>query len=100
MRQPVVRTLLAFLVATGLASAAGAQAPAPSPAVAPGKADTKADPRAGIIKKFGDIKLEDVRISPVGGVYEVTRGSDVVLEPNPTWYGAKPHFKKITVRAI
>lgn len=33
-------------------------------------------------------------------ITEVARGSHVVLEPNPTWWGEKPHFKKITVRAI
>jgi len=30
----------------------------------------------------------------------VAPGSHVVLEPNSTWYGTKPHFKKITVRVI
>jgi len=37
------------------------------------------------------------------GPYRITQvalGSHVVLEPNPTWYGSKPHFKKITVRTI
>lgn len=31
---------------------------------------------------------------------EVVAGSHLVLELNPTWYGDKPHFKRITVRAI
>jgi peptide/nickel transport system substrate-binding protein len=31
---------------------------------------------------------------------QVVAGSHLVLEPNPTWYGDKPHFKKITIRAI
>ena len=31
---------------------------------------------------------------------EIVSGSHLVLEPNPTWYGDKPHFKRITVRAI
>jgi peptide/nickel transport system substrate-binding protein len=37
------------------------------------------------------------------GPYKVTRvepGATVVLEPNPTWWGAAPHFKRITVRTI
>jgi peptide/nickel transport system substrate-binding protein len=37
------------------------------------------------------------------GPYRITQvlaGARVVLEPNPTWYGAKPYFKRITVRAI
>ena len=33
-------------------------------------------------------------------VAEVAPGSHVVLEPNPTWYGKKPYFKRITVRTI
>jgi len=33
-------------------------------------------------------------------IADVVSGSHVVLEPNPTWYGKKPHFKKITVRVI
>jgi len=37
----------------------------------------KADPRAVIVNKIDGLKLEDVRISPVNGVYEITRGSEV-----------------------
>lgn len=33
-------------------------------------------------------------------IAQVALGSHVVLEPNATWYGQTPHFKKITVRAI
>lgn len=31
---------------------------------------------------------------------EVRLGSHVVLEPNPTWYGPKPYFRRIVVRVI
>jgi peptide/nickel transport system substrate-binding protein len=37
------------------------------------------------------------------GPYRITQvamGSHIVLEPNAAWAGEKPHFKKITVRAI
>jgi peptide/nickel transport system substrate-binding protein len=37
------------------------------------------------------------------GPYRITQvvpGSHVVLEPNPGWYGAKPAFKRVTVRVI
>ena len=37
------------------------------------------------------------------GPYRVTAvvsGSHVVLEPNPTWWGDPPHFKRIVVRVI
>ncbi len=33
-------------------------------------------------------------------VVAVVTGSHVVLEPNPTWWGKKPAFKRITVRVI
>jgi peptide/nickel transport system substrate-binding protein len=33
-------------------------------------------------------------------ITEVVSGSHVVLEPNSTWWGAKPHFRKIVVRVI
>ena len=33
-------------------------------------------------------------------VVEVKAGSHIVLEPNPTWYGDKPFFKRIVFRAI
>ncbi|NQW01549.1 MAG: peptide ABC transporter substrate-binding protein [Rhodospirillales bacterium] len=33
-------------------------------------------------------------------ISEVSPGSHVVLEPNPTWYGKAPAFKRIVVRAI
>lgn len=33
-------------------------------------------------------------------VAEVTPGADIALEPNPTWYGPKPSFDRIVVRAI
>jgi len=37
------------------------------------------------------------------GPYKITQlspGAFVVLEPNPTWYGEKPFFKRIVVKAI
>ena len=39
----------------------------------------------------------------VFGPYRLTQvvsGSHVVLEPNPTWYGDPPHFKRIVVKVI
>ncbi|MCW5770747.1 MAG: peptide ABC transporter substrate-binding protein [Rhodospirillaceae bacterium] len=33
-------------------------------------------------------------------ITEVAPGSHIVLEPNPTWYGQKPYFKRIVVRVI
>ena len=39
--------------------------------------DKGGDNRAAVAKKLEGLKVEDVRISPVNGVYEITRGSDV-----------------------
>ena len=70
MRHPLTLSL-ALIACAGISGAATAQPPAAPAATA------KADPRVAIAKRFGDIKLEDVRMSPVSGVYEVTRGSEI-----------------------
>jgi peptide/nickel transport system substrate-binding protein len=33
-------------------------------------------------------------------IVQVTSGSHVVLEPNDSWWGPRPYFKRVTVRAI
>jgi peptide/nickel transport system substrate-binding protein len=33
-------------------------------------------------------------------IAQVVTGSHVVLAPNPTWWGKKPHFKRIVIRVI
>lgn len=33
-------------------------------------------------------------------IAEVAPGSHVVLEPNPTWWGKAPHFRRIVVRVV
>jgi thiol:disulfide interchange protein DsbC len=75
MRHQLIRFSSLFVASLGLAGAALAQ-PAGTPAPA-ATAPAKADPRAAIAKKFDGIKTEDVRMSPVTGVYEVTRGSEI-----------------------
>jgi thiol:disulfide interchange protein DsbC len=73
-----MRHSLITFVALCLSGAVMAQAPAgkADPKAEP-RSDGKADPRAAIVKKFGDVKLEDVRMSPVNGVYEITRGAEI-----------------------
>jgi thiol:disulfide interchange protein DsbC len=67
-----------LLMALCVAGGALAQAPAVKPeARSEGKAEAKADPRAEIAKKFDDIKPEDVRMSPVNGVFEITRDAQI-----------------------
>ena len=57
------------LATAALAGVAQAQSVAAPPA--------KADPRADIVKKIDGLKLEDVRMTPVNGIYEITRGSEI-----------------------
>jgi peptide/nickel transport system substrate-binding protein len=33
-------------------------------------------------------------------VTEVSSGAHIVLEPNPTWWGTQPHFKRIVVKVV
>jgi thiol:disulfide interchange protein DsbC len=65
----------AVIAQSGIAANPVAASPVAEPAAS--AAAAKSDPRAAIVKKIDGIKLEDVRISPVTGVYEVTRGSDI-----------------------
>ena len=49
--------------------------------------------------------LEDDRLAdrdPVGPyrITETQTGSRLVLEPNPTWWGKPPHFKKVVVQIV
>jgi thiol:disulfide interchange protein DsbC len=62
--------LLACVAIAVITQAGAAQPVASAPAVS-------ADPRAAIVKKIDGIKLEDVRMSPVNGVYEVTHDSEI-----------------------
>ena len=69
---------LSVLFATLCGAAAFAQTGvAANPVMAPAAAAGKGDNRAVIAKKLEGLKVEDVRISPVTGVYEITRGSDI-----------------------
>jgi len=65
------RLLAPLLVASLCGQAALAQTGAPAAPAA------KVDPRAVIVKKIDGIRLEDVRMSPVNGIYEVTHDADI-----------------------
>jgi thiol:disulfide interchange protein DsbC len=58
-----------------LATVAYASMTSVSPAAEPA-AKTTPDPRGVIAKKFPGVKAEDVRPSPIGGIYEVSLGPD------------------------
>lgn len=46
-------------------------------AVAHAQGAAKPDPRAALVEKIDGIKLEDVRMTPVNGVFEVTRDAEI-----------------------
>jgi thiol:disulfide interchange protein DsbC len=68
-------TLIAASLLAGAAFAQGAAAPAAN--TTSSAAAAKVDPRAAIVKKIDGIKLEDVRMSPVSGIFEVTHDSEI-----------------------
>ena len=72
---PVLASVLCWaLLAPGAARAAAAPAAAAVPDARP---VAKPDPRAAIAKKL-DVRVEDVRTSPIPGLYEVVSGTDVL----------------------
>jgi thiol:disulfide interchange protein DsbC len=78
MKSKFLAVLACFLTACLLGPPAAAQTGvAANPVGAPAVPATKPDPRAAIIKKIDGLKLEDVRMTPVNGVFEITRGSEI-----------------------
>jgi len=82
MSSKTFRLFATVFAAALVSSAAHAQTVAPAKSAAtpaPGGVApaAKVDPRAEIVKKVGGIKLEDVRISPVNGIYEVSRDAEI-----------------------
>ena len=73
----VIAAVLVTSVASAAVLAQSSDAPSPAGAVAPSSTSSKTDPRASIVKKIDGLKLEDVRMTPVTGIYEITRGSEV-----------------------
>jgi len=70
------------IVVAGRIALAATPPPAAAQPAGPATADTKAaqtraDPRAAIAKKL-DVRIEDVRPSPIAGLYEVVSGNDVL----------------------
>ena len=75
---PLVAVLVVSLAAMALCESAQAQTgAAANPVSAQPAPAAKGDPRADIVKKIDGLKLEDVRMTPVNGIYEITRGSEV-----------------------
>jgi thiol:disulfide interchange protein DsbC len=71
------------LIALVFAVLFGASAVAQTPPAAPPKAGTAApakpaaDPREAIAKKIDGLSAEDVRLSPITGLYEIAKGSQI-----------------------
>jgi len=64
---------LVLSLSSAMSLAEGAAATPVNATAQPGKTD----PREAIVKKIDGLKLEDVRMTPVNGIYEITRGSEV-----------------------
>lgn len=71
---PFLSSVAAVILATGVAQA---QTSAPAAQPAKNAASGKADPRAAIVEKIDGLKLEDVRKTPIDGIYEITRGAEI-----------------------
>jgi thiol:disulfide interchange protein DsbC len=71
-----MKKLILCLLATLAATAFAAESPTADPTGAEQKA-ASADPRAAIAKKFPGVKPEEVRASPMKGIYEVVMGADI-----------------------
>lgn len=74
-----MKKLLLCLLACVAASSFAAETPAPAAGAATKAVDQKASTaiRAAIAKKFPDMKVDDVRATPMTGIYEVAMGSDL-----------------------
>lgn len=72
----ILLTLTVFLGASALAETPGAASSAPATPAAANTAKP-ADPREAIAKKFNRVTPEDVRMSPIPGVYEISLGSQI-----------------------
>jgi len=70
-------TVLVGSLASGavLAQSTAAAAPATTPVST--STSKKDDPRAAILKKIDGLKLEDVRLTPINGLFEITRGAAI-----------------------
>lgn len=75
MNRKTLSLIVLFAMSCGGAALAQTGVAA-NPVMAPA-AGKAGDNRAAIAKKLEGLKVEDVRISPVTGVYEITRGSDI-----------------------
>jgi thiol:disulfide interchange protein DsbC len=78
LRSAAVVTLLFCAAASNVRAAAVEQPVAPAPAPAPAAAPAAADPRVALLKLLpAGSKLEDLRPSPIPGIYEFMQGAEI-----------------------
>ena len=77
---PVIAATTAAI--TSAVPAATATTAAPVAALVAGKSD----PRAEIVKKIPGTKVDDVRLSPISGMYELARGADIIYVTSDARY--------------
>ena len=74
IRLVIAAFAMSFAGGVVFAQSTGAAAKPASTSTAPAG---KGDPRAAIVKKIDGLKLEDVRLTPVNGIFEITRGAEI-----------------------
>jgi len=81
----VLALTLSSAASVGVAQApALPQAPAPQPQL---KSDPNADARVEVAGRIPGVRVEDLRATPVPGVYELTRGADIAYVSADGKYG-------------
>lgn len=73
-------TLIVAVLSLFAASSSWAQQPVSKP-------DAKADPRAELAKKIPGTKVEDVRATPIPGIFELAHGADIAYVSSDGRYG-------------
>jgi len=69
--------LISLVFAALVGASAFAQTPATTPPQPKAAAKSTADPRDAIAKKIDGLNPEDVRMSPITGLFEIARGSQI-----------------------
>ena len=79
------------IAALGIAAAGAAAQDKPAAKPAPAKAAVPADVRARVVAKLPGAKAEDVALSPIPGLYEVTMGGLIAYVSNECKYLLSRH---------
>jgi thiol:disulfide interchange protein DsbC len=77
MNNRVALLLLLALPLGACAQSPGSAAPVAAPATAPAAADARLDPRIALAARIPGVKPEDLRATPVTGIYELVHGAEI-----------------------